>query len=487
MHAKHPESCDPQSGSVAEHMSQAEAPVASTGTGPDSVDVTEQRTRIDLERVPRRAALGFRVEVAAGPHAGLRMEFHRRATLLAGRGDDAGLQLLDDPYFSRHHFQLEFDPPCCRLRDLGSSNGTLVNGRRVMDCFLRDGDEISGGQTRIRVSEVARAAQEAGDEQARSRETCAADQMTTGPIDPIRSPNARPLLNPAGYEVLHVIGEGAMGSVYLARRRSDKREFALKLILPNAALGSAALTFFLREVSVLSRLDHPRIVRFHEIGQVQGQFYFIMDYVPAVDLRSLRVSLSDSEQVVFACSVIADALEGLGYAHDLGIVHRDFKPSNLLVKWEEGLPAVKIADFGLAKSFSTAGFSGITPEASVLGTLAYLAPEQAQDARSVLPAADLYSAGATLYYLLAGQPPYQFSTSRNALEMIAKNDPVPLIRHRRDLPQGLAEVVHKALARRPEDRFPSAAAMRLALLPFAEQRIPRTLPPGVHLRSFEPR
>ena len=141
---------------MAEHISQAETPAASTGTSPDSVDVTEQHTRIDRDTLPQRAALGFRVEVAAGPHAGIRMDFHRPATLLVGRGDDAGLQLLDDPYFSRHHFQLEFDPPNCRLLDLGSSNGTLFNGRRVMDCFLRDGDEISGGQTRIRFSEVGR-------------------------------------------------------------------------------------------------------------------------------------------------------------------------------------------------------------------------------------------------------------------------------------------------------------------------------------------
>jgi serine/threonine-protein kinase len=468
-------------------MSQAEAPIASTSTSPDSVDRTEPRTQIDLKRIPRRAALGFRVEVAAGPHAGLRREFHRRATLIVGRGDDAGLQLLDDPYFSRHHFQLEFDPPCCRLRDLGSSNGTLVNGRRVMDCFLSDGDEISGGQTRIRVYEVGMAVPEAGNEQAQPPQVGVPDQMTTGPFEPVGNEGARPLLHPPAYEILHVIGQGAMGSVYLARRRSDGRAFALKLIMPNAALGSAALTLFLREVSVLSRLDHPRIVRFHEIGHVQGEFYFVMEYVPAVDLRSLRVSLSDSDQIAFACSVIADALEGLGYAHDLGIVHRDFKPSNLLVKWEEGLPAVKIADFGLAKSFSNAGFSGITPEASVLGTLPFLAPEQAQDARFVLPAADLYSAGATLYYLLAGQPPYQFSATGNALAIIAGSDPVPLIRYRPDLPQGLTEIVHKALARRPEDRFPSADAMRLALLPFAERRIPRTLPPGVCLRSFEPR
>jgi serine/threonine-protein kinase len=282
-----------------------------------------------------------------------------------------------------------------------------------------------------------------------------------------------------------------MGSVYLARQRSTGREFAVKLILPETGLGPKALAFFLREVSVLSRLDHPRIVRFHEIGEVQGQFYFAMEYVPTIDLRAIMAALSGPEQTVLACSVIADALEGLEYAHDRGIIHRDFKPSNLLVTWDGERPAVKIADFGLAKSFRSAGFSGMTPKARVMGTLAYMAPEQAQDARFVLPAADLYSAGATLYYLLAGVPPYQFGSSRNPLAVIAREDPVPLAEHCADVPAALSAIVHRALARRPEDRFPTAGAMRLALLPFAEGRLPQEHPrdadPENHTRSVPQR
>jgi serine/threonine-protein kinase len=439
--------------------------------------------RIEAPPILPRAAAGLRLEVVAGPHRGIRMEFDRPTTLLVGRGDDAGLQLLDDAYFSRHHFQLEFDPPRCRLRDMGSSNGTHVNGRRVMDCFLRDGDAISGGQTRIIFSEMTSPTSAQTDEQTGLPETCDFGAETTSPREPTRAPNRPPLLRPPGYDIVRPIGEGAMGCVYLARQRSTGQEFAVKLVVPEAPLGPRALTFFLREVSVLGQLDHPRIVRFHEIGQADGQFYFVMEYVPAIDLRSLLSSTSGSELVALACSVIAGALEGLAHAHDRGIIHRDFKPSNLLVKWDGGLPAVKVADFGLAKSFRTAGFSGITTEAQVLGTIAYMAPEQAQDARFVLPAADLYSAGATLYYLLAGQPPYQFGRARNPLALIAANDPDPLTRHRPDLPPGLTEVVHKALARRPDDRFPSAAEMGRALRPFAAGLVPRSLSSSVRIRG----
>jgi serine/threonine-protein kinase len=277
------------------------------------------------------------------------MDFFDPASLVVGRGDDVGLQLLEDPYFSRHHFQLEFDPPRCRLRDLGSSNGTLVNGRRVMDCFLCEGDEISGGQTTIRFSELNEPVTTVPLGHDDFSETRPLGTLTTIPVQQETLRERLPLLRPPGYEIKRLIGEGGMGTVYLARRNSDGREVALKLVMPESALGPLALTLFLREVSVLSQLDHPRIIRFHEIGEAQGQFYIVMEYVPAIDLRVLMDRASESERVALACSVIADALDGLGYAHDRGIVHRDFKPSNLLVNWEEGLPSVKVADFGLAK------------------------------------------------------------------------------------------------------------------------------------------
>ncbi len=475
---KRPPDASREQGEENPSSGQNPSAIASTTPVPGKGNAADRQTML-ATRTAESSAVGLRVEIVAGPHRGIRMDFHHRATLVVGRGDDVGLQLLDDPYFSRHHFQLEFDPPRCRLRDLGSSNGTQVNGRRVMDCFLCEGDEISGGQTTIRFSELARPVTTVALGPTDFSETRALGSVTTCPLEQKTVPDRLPLLRPLGYEILRMIGEGGMGSVYLARRNSDWREFALKLVMPESVLGPSALTLFLREVSVLSQLDHPRIVKFHEIGETQGQFYFVMEYVRAVDLRALMDSACGSERVALACSVIADALEGLGYAHDRGIVHRDFKPSNLLVNWEEGLPAVKVADFGLAKSFTSAGFSGITPEARVLGTLPYMAMEQAQDARFVLPAADLYSAGATLYFLLAGQPPYQLGSTRNALSVIAENDPVPLTRHRPDLPPSLTAIVQKALARRPDDRFPSAAEMRLALLPFAAELTPRSLPPNV--------
>lgn len=120
---------------ASESLSRDSTSIESTSITAGKVDAADRHTEI-ATKARETAVMGLSVEVIAGPHRGIRMNFHDRATLLIGRGDDVGLQLVNDPYFSRHHFQLEFDPPRCRLVDLGSTNGTQVNGVRVMDCFL---------------------------------------------------------------------------------------------------------------------------------------------------------------------------------------------------------------------------------------------------------------------------------------------------------------------------------------------------------------
>jgi serine/threonine-protein kinase len=412
----------------------------------------------------------MRLEVVAGPHQGIRLEFDQRASLLVGRGDDTGLQLLDDPFFSRHHLRLEIDPPGCRLRDLQSSNGTWVNGQRVMDCFLSDGDVISGGQTRIVYSRVIEPTSTRGVGTVNPSPTVEHKALTTTPRGPETVPETAevsPLLRPPGYDILRTIGEHGMGIVYLARRRATGQEVALKVIVPESAASPTAQSRFLREVSVLSRLDHPQIVRFHEIGPAHGQFFFAMEYIPTIDLMALLGGLKFADRARLACGLVCQALEGLGYAHSLGFVHRDVKPSNLLVSRQGSKVWAKVADFGLAKSFEQAGFSGVTREDQVVGTVAFMAPEQALAARYARPSVDIYASGATLYYLLCGKVPHEFGEGRDRLMVIREDEPVPLERLCADLPAGLAEVVHKALAKEPPNRYPTAKALHRALRPFA--------------------
>jgi serine/threonine-protein kinase len=387
------------------------------------------------------------LEVIAGPHQGARFEFDRHDTFLIGRAPTAHLQLLDDAYFSRHHLLLEFNPPRCYLRDLGSSNGTFVNGQKVAECFLRDGDVISGGKTRMRLSLVGAAPEPAAEAPAAT--------------DPGAVP---PLL---GYEVLRPLGRGGMGAVYLARRQADGDLCALKLILPEAAADDRALQRFLREVRVLSRLDHPRIVRFREMGMAGGQFFFAMDYVETVDVAERLARFPEAGRVRILCALACQVLEGLQYAHAQGFIHRDIKPANILVGEREQKWYARLADFGLAKNFEGAGLSGMTHDGHLVGTLPFMAPEQVLSARDARPAVDLYAVGATLYYQLAGRFPHDFNKRKDRLAIILEDAPVPLSRVCPAVPAGLAEVVHRALARDPHDRFADAEAMRQALLPFA--------------------
>jgi serine/threonine-protein kinase len=415
------------------------------------------------------------LEVTAGPHRGLKFEYAQHDTLLVGRGTAANLQLIDDPHFSRHHFLLEFNPPRVYLRDLGSSNGTRVNGKPVTESFLAEGDEIAGGKTRIRVSLPGKAAAltlKADPPPTASRVPSAGGSVGFG------LPGATAVFTPApptedlpnyipGYEVFRKLGAGGMGAVYLARHRGDGREYAVKLMLPESAASERAMRLFLREVSVLSKLDHPNVVRYHEMGSALGQFYFVMEYVPSISLREQAADLPPEQRVPFVCTVAAQALDGLTYAHAQGFVHRDFKPANLLVAGDVRTPRVKVSDFGLAKSFQNAGFSGMTMSGHVMGTLAFMAPEQLTHCRDVKPPADLYSVGASTYSLLAGKYPLDVRPGRDPVRTLLEDEPTPLRSVCEAVPVELARVVHRALQKNPADRFPDAAAMRAALRPFA--------------------
>jgi serine/threonine-protein kinase len=264
-----------------------------------------------------------------------------------------------------------------------------------------------------------------------------------------------------GYEVVRELGRGGMGVVYEARHKGSGERVALKVIVPAQPATERALQLFLREASVLSQLNHPRIVRFKELGLAGGQLFLAMEYVEAVDLPRTLAGQLASARVRTYCAIICQLLEALGYAHQAGVVHRDIKPSNLLVARQGKKLATKVADFGLAKHYQTAGWSGLSGEGETLGTVAFMAPEQFQNSRSARPAADIYAAGAAFYFYLSGHAPQ----SRPAWQ-----EPPPLGSRCPGLPEGLAAVVHQALAREPAQRFASAAAMHRALLPYARKK-----------------
>jgi serine/threonine-protein kinase len=272
-----------------------------------------------------------------------------------------------------------------------------------------------------------------------------------------------------GYRIVRKLGRGAMGIVHLALREADNTAVALKTILPAVAAHPEQVGRFLREAEILKGLDHRNIVAFREMGEVSGQLWFAMEFVPGTDAGRLLKN-SGPLGVVEATRLVCQALSGVAYAHGRKVVHRDIKPSNLLLHEGEGRRVVKLADFGLARFYQASQLSGLTMTGTAGGTLGFMPPEQVTDYREAQPPADQYSVAATLYHLLTGK--FLFDIKKGGdLEMmllILDKDPVPLRQRRKDVPAALATAVHRALAKDPAERFADVLEMREALLPFAK-------------------
>ena len=420
------------------------------------------------------------LQATAGPNAGLAVVFDRREAIVLGRADPRLPH--PDPHLGRRHVLLEADPPACRVTDLGSRNGTWVNGSRVSHADLKDGDKLRVGRTTFRVS-VGPAP--ALDDTLADVPSVPADTGsyrpppdTGAPADPPTRASDRPAgVVPAeassfpavpGYRIVREIGRGGMGAVYEAVREADGQTVALKVIRPGVAPSVVAVGRFLRETAVLRQIDHPAIVRHLANGEAGGVIWLAMEYVPGTDTAK-AVKADGPYAVPAAVRVAVRVLQALAHAHGRGFVHRDVKPSNVLVyRRGDGKTGVKLADFGLARVYQTSQLSGLTLAGEAGGTPAFMPPEQVTDFRNVGPPADVYGAAATLYYLLAGAFPFDLPPdTRAAFDVILGRDPVPLRDRRPEVPEVLAAMVHAGLAKDPAHRPPSAEAYADALRPFA--------------------
>jgi serine/threonine protein kinase len=252
------------------------------------------------------------------------------------------------------------------------------------------------------------------------------------------------------YQLGPKIGEGGMGSVYQATHRWLGRTVAIKFITPHLFDSPEMAERFRHEALAIGRLNHPNIVQATDAGRFEAHHFLVTEFVDGGDLDAIvrrrgRLEISD------ACEAIRQAALGLAHAHEHGVVHRDVKPGNLLLT-KDG--TVKVLDFGLARLASRQTM--LTNTGQVLGTLDFLAPEQAHDARQVDPRCDQYSLGCSLYFLLTGEPPfsgpsYDTPASKLKAHLIDHPRPIGELRHR--VPLGLAAILDRMLAKSPADRF----------------------------------
>jgi WD40 repeat protein len=289
-----------------------------------------------------------------------------------------------------------------------------------------------------------------------------APTMAPGEPAPIDVPAE--LLRHPRYRVLGLLGAGGMGAVYKAEHRLMERVVALKVMSPTVVGSAATVDRFRREVKAAACLSHPNIVAAYDAEQAGDLHFLVMEYVEGTDLAR-RVAERGQLLVEEACEYARQCAAGLQHAHEHGMVHRDIKPHNLM-RTPDG--TVKILDFGLARLAAEAGtaLSGVTRQGTLLGTVDYLAPEQADDARRADIRADIYSLGCTLYHLLSGRPPFPQGTMVQKVMAHTDREPVSLQELRPDLPPGLSRVVRRMMAKAPEDRYQTPAKVCAALAPF---------------------
>ena len=266
-----------------------------------------------------------------------------------------------------------------------------------------------------------------------------------------------------GYEILEQIGEGDLGVVYRAKRLVTKEICALKILSPAGHSDENSIATFLREAKILNQLQHPHIIRLIDLGAAGQNVFLATEYVKSYDWTYLAARYSAEKRIRITCGLMVQILGALEYAHARSLVHRDVKPGNILITKSDDKMVAKLADFGLAKQYTTAGMSQVTRNGDVLGSLPFMSPDQFLNSREARPTCDVYSAGATLYWMLTGREPIPLEGHPCKFLAILESPPTPIRHHNRAIPETLAQVVHRSLEKTAEKRFVSAAEMRQQL------------------------
>jgi serine/threonine-protein kinase len=263
-----------------------------------------------------------------------------------------------------------------------------------------------------------------------------------------------------GYRILRPLGEGGMGKVFLAASDDGGQRVAIKVLPPKRVYEqSNALERFRREMDLSRRVQHPNLARTLDVGNDGDVYFMIMEYIPGDSLyHVVRGKKGGPLRVADTARFFLRVLDGLDAAHQAGLVHRDIKPSNIMVT--PGGEA-KILDLGLARAMGDE--SPLTRPNVVIGTLDYASPEQLGNAAKADRRSDLYSIGCTLYFTLAGRPPFEGGDVVNKIFKQRMEDPEPLERVVRGVPAAFAAIVRKLMAKKPEDRYQNCTELRADL------------------------
>jgi hypothetical protein len=450
-------------------------------------------------------------------------EFTGPRAVVIGRGSGCGLRLPDtDEYgpVSGYHCVIELSRNRAYLRDLGSLNGTFLNGhlvsRREEDRLqgvavrgfgvkLKDGDVVTlSGIFSFRAGLVDEAVEAsaamAGAEVAPACPSCgrAHDPLPLSKYADVLCPDCRPnplaslrllkaglnrrvrSLDPLkGLRITRTLGRGSTSAVFLAERKSDKAQMALKVMSPAISENDWARKSFLREVAIGRALKHPNLTKLYDFGYYGGAYFYLMEFCRGGNSEERRVEAGGALPPDEALRIVIPVLDGLNYIHNVklaavrgeaapsaesrGLVHRDLKPANIFLGGAAGT-VPKIADIGVGKLYKSGDSFSNTRTGSVAGSPATMPRQQVIDFKHAGPEVDVWAAAASLYKLLTGEYPRDFPDDQDPWRVVLGRPPVPILRRGRPLGPHLALAIDEALVDNPAIKHQSAMSLKASLV-----------------------
>jgi hypothetical protein len=441
--------------------------------------------------------VSLRLKIEHGQDAGHIWRLKDPGLYIIGRDATSSIRVLDMKV-SKGHCEIGLSngtEGAAWIRDLKSTHGTQLNGQPLSkEATVKPGDEIRLGFTVLRLlsdgpadtiaapnGPLPKAPPKPAATNGGAGGAVATTTAGPGPGANVTAPWAKDSLAGAGpapgdaaksvsktlppdelvgktlggYHVLRKIGQGGMGSVYVAEQVSLKREVALKVLSEKFVADSAFVDQFLNEARAAGQLNHPNVVQVYDVGKEQGRYFFSMEFVPGGAIED-RIKGAKSAEWSEALNWFLDATNALIFARKRGILHRDVKPDNLMLA-EDG--SAKLCDLGLAKKSESADLLA----QGIIGTPHYLSPETIRRKNDIDHRTDLYSLGCTFYRILAGENPYPAKTVKDIL-LGHLNKPVPRVTDRKaDVPKDLSDAVYKLMQKEPADRFENADDLYTAL------------------------
>ena len=431
-------------------------------------------------------------EISKGWLKGQPIKFEQKELVSVGHSDECTITLPEgDEGVSGRHCLLDINPPFVAVKDLGSTNGTYLNGKKIGQRSssrsdeenrwfnMKPGDRLGlGVDFEIILSKIT-------DAKGKVQKQEYVKNIHVEPID--------------GYNKIIWQGEGGMGEVWLVEEEKTREQMVMKFMLPDVSSNEQKKEWFLREASIGEQIKHPNIVRQHKSGKTDAAYYILMEYCRGGNLEDfisredLKIAFKNAdgeteyekifwgrsdealkERIKIANHVILQVLEGLDHIHHAsvkvslpdgtrsvhGLVHRDLKPSNILLMDHSVYPEVKLGDFGLAKAFHLAGHSkNVYSAGRYYGYLWFVPRQQIRNYRYVKPDVDVWAAAATYYYMITSFPPKDFAGDKNVYSM-ALNNAIPIRDRDPRIPACLAKVIDTALKDNPKIGIKSALKLK---------------------------